>query len=219
MTKNLPTVALVSVAMFAAIPTEAQMVTLNPGFETTDAGFPGGAQNWYGYTNTGAPGTLAEVTQESAAVYAGTNGFLLQPVSTGAFSQATLGSSLWAISAGSTNELSFELKFLGATAGSVWGEYRLGFYDSAFANISYTANQSMPYSWDTWTNVVFSDNVAPAGTAYIGADFFAYAGDAGNLRVAIDDVNLNTVPEPSTYALLALAGAAFASYRLRRRHR
>lgn len=219
MRKKLHHIASVAVALFASIHAQAQTVTLNPGFEITDAGFPGGAQNWYGYTNTGAAGTLAEVTQEAAAVYAGTNGFLLQPVSTGTFSQATLGSSLWAISAGSTNTLSFELKFLSATAGSVWGEYRLGFYDSAFANISYTANQSMPYSWDTWTNVNFSGNVAPAGTAYVGADFFAYAGDAGNLRIAIDDVNLNSVPEPSTYALLALSSAALAGYRLRRRTR
>jgi hypothetical protein len=219
MRNKLHLVAPVAVALFASTQIQAQTVTLNPGFEITDAGFPGGAQNWYGYTNTGAAGTLAEVTQEAAAVYAGTNGFLLQPVSTGTFSQATLGSSLWAISAGSTNTLSFELKFLGATAGSVWGEYRVGFFDSSFSNISFTANQPMPYSWDTWTNITYDNLVAPSGTAYAGADFFAYAGDTGNLRIAIDDVNLNSVPEPSTYALLALSSAALAGYRLRRRTR
>lgn len=217
--KKLLSVVLVAAALLVPIQAWAQMIALNPGFETLDAGYPGGAQNWYGYTNSGASGTLAEVTQNAAAVYAGTNGFVLKPVSTGTFSQATLGSSLWATTAGSTNSLSFEFKSIGATAGSVWGEYRLGFYDSLFANISYTANQALPYSFGAWTNVTFDNQIAPSGTAYIGADFFAYAGDAGYYEIAIDNVNLNTVPEPSTYAMLVLAGSAFAGYRLRRRQR
>jgi hypothetical protein len=37
--------------------------------------------------------------------------------------------------------------------------------------------------------------------------------------MALDDVAFSAVPEPSTYALIALAGAGFAAYRLRRRAR
>jgi len=35
----------------------------------------------------------------------------------------------------------------------------------------------------------------------------------------INSMSIEAVPEPSTYALLALAGAAFAGYRLRRKNR
>jgi hypothetical protein len=38
-------------------------------------------------------------------------------------------------------------------------------------------------------------------------------------QMALDDVAFSAVPEPSTYALIALAGAGFAAYRLRRRAR
>jgi hypothetical protein len=37
--------------------------------------------------------------------------------------------------------------------------------------------------------------------------------------IAMDNFSLNVVPEPSTYALLALAGAGLAAYRIRRRAR
>lgn len=37
--------------------------------------------------------------------------------------------------------------------------------------------------------------------------------------IAMDNFSLTTVPEPSTYALLALAGAGLAAYRIRRRAR
>jgi len=38
-------------------------------------------------------------------------------------------------------------------------------------------------------------------------------------QMALDDISFTAVPEPGTYALLALAGAGFAFYRLRRRAR
>ena len=120
----------------------AQMVTLNPGFETIATNYPGNASNWYGYT-TGT-GSYAAVSQWSNAVYAGTNGFLHEPHTQGTndVGQAHLGSDLWAISANSTNDLSFELKAIGSTASSTWGTYQVGFWTAAFSNISYTPVQS-----------------------------------------------------------------------------
>ena len=38
-------------------------------------------------------------------------------------------------------------------------------------------------------------------------------------QMALDDIAFSAVPEPSTYAMLALAGAGFAAHRLRRRAR
>jgi len=37
--------------------------------------------------------------------------------------------------------------------------------------------------------------------------------------MAVDDLSFTAVPEPSTYAMLALAGAGFAGYVIRRRRR
>ena len=42
---------------------------------------------------------------------------------------------------------------------------------------------------------------------------------AGNGTGRIDDITITGIPEPSTYAMLALAGAGFAGYVIRRRRR
>ena len=56
-----------------------------------------------------------------------------------------------------------------------------------------------------------------AADAYVRVTFDGATASAGNNR--IDNVQFNAVPEPSTYALLALSGAGLAAYRLRRRTR
>jgi hypothetical protein len=62
----------------------------------------------------------------------------------------------------------------------------------------------------------FSD-LAGASDAYVRVTFSGASAAAGNNRV--DNIQFNAVPEPSTYAMLALAGAGFAGYVIRRRRR
>ncbi len=53
--------------------------------------------------------------------------------------------------------------------------------------------------------------------AYVRVTFDGASASSGNNRM--DNIQFNTVPEPSTYAMLALAGAGFAGYVIRRRRR
>ena len=59
--------------------------------------------------------------------------------------------------------------------------------------------------------------LAGAADAYVRVTFAGASSSAGNNRM--DNIQFNAVPEPSTYAMLALAGAGFAGYVIRRRRR
>jgi hypothetical protein len=59
--------------------------------------------------------------------------------------------------------------------------------------------------------------LAGASTAFVRATFDGATSGTGNNRV--DNIQFNAVPEPSTYAMLALAGAGLAGYTIRRRRR
>ena len=62
----------------------------------------------------------------------------------------------------------------------------------------------------------FSD-LSGAADAYVRVTFTGATSSSGNNR--IDNVQFNAIPEPGTYALLALSGAGLAAYRLHRRAR
>lgn len=56
-----------------------------------------------------------------------------------------------------------------------------------------------------------------ASTAYVRFSGSGATASQGNVR--LDNIQVNAVPEPSTYAMLALAGAGLAGYTIRRRRR
>ena len=121
----------------------------------------------------------------------------------------------------------------------------IGITWSHFRSSTGPANFSLSYSTDgsaftsftnyapstnTWSSV--SNNIASVFTADLTsitlidnqADVYfrlvagsAPSASSGTSR--IDDVTISVVPEPSTYAMLALAGAGFAGYVIRRRRR
>ncbi|MBU3666564.1 MAG: PEP-CTERM sorting domain-containing protein [Chthoniobacterales bacterium] len=62
-------------------------------------------------------------------------------------------------------------------------------------------------------------NVQTNGLANIGAANAFDLGDGKSAYFTIGSLELNVVPEPSTYALLALSGIGFAGYVVRRRRR
>jgi hypothetical protein len=74
-----------------------------------------------------------------------------------------------------------------------------------------------------WETLTLSTSVSQALGAgdIVTLTFFGDNGTGGGSRqgVAIDNFEFTAVPEPSTYALLGLAGAGIAAYRLRRRAR
>ncbi len=74
-----------------------------------------------------------------------------------------------------------------------------------------------------WETLSLSTSVSQAlgGGDVVTFTFFGDNGTGGGSRqgVAIDNFEFAVVPEPSTHALLALAGAGLAAYRLRRRAR
>jgi hypothetical protein len=76
------------------------------------------------------------------------------------------------------------------------------------------------------TDPIITNNTAYVSTNWINTEPTTLA--AANLRIGgssstpgvlVDSIEVQLVPEPSTYALLALAGAGFAGYVIRRRRR
>ncbi len=99
--------------------------------------------------------------------------------------------------------------------------------DSVLNDLTYVAPNTNPNGvnplggpWETLTLSTSVSQVLGAGDV-ITLTFFGDNGTGPGARqgVAIDNFEFAAVPEPSTYALLTLAGAGLAAYRLRRRTR
>jgi hypothetical protein len=94
-------------------------------------------------------------------------------------------------------------------------------------DLTYVAPNSNPTGINPdggpWETLSLSTSVSQAlsGGDVVTFTFFGDNGTGPGARqgVAIDNFEFTAVPEPSTYALLALSGAGLAAYRLRRRAR
>jgi hypothetical protein len=117
----------------------------------------------------------------------------------------------------------YNLTFYGTkqfvSAGNEQTRYSV-FYDNSYSNLLGTGLLTTSSTDNTGNpnNVLTLENlVGPANANNI----FYIQWEGANTSTAgyINSMSIETVPEPSTYALLAVAGAAFAGYRLRRRAR
>jgi hypothetical protein len=99
--------------------------------------------------------------------------------------------------------------------------------DTVLNDLTYVAPNSNPTGVNPdggpWETLSLSTSVSQAlsGGDVVTFTFFGDNGTGPGARqgVAIDNFEFTAVPEPSTYALLALSGAGLAAYRLRRRAR
>jgi hypothetical protein len=96
----------------------------------------------------------------------------------------------------------------------------VSFYDGSFDLIdTYEGSTSGLTSIGVSTPVTFSGISAPGSANYSSVQFLQFSwGDAGAVNVSASTV-YGVVPEPSTYALLALGVLALGGYAMRRRQR
>jgi len=126
----------------------------------------------------------------------------------------------------------FELGINGASAASsvAWGSTVLSLNTSYQAVIKWdfvsgATNDTLSLYLNP-TDPIITNNTVFASTNFTTTEPTNVA--AANLRIGgstttpgvlVSSIEVKVVPEPSTYALLVLAGAGLAAYRLRRRHR
>lgn len=79
----------------------------------------------------------------------------------------------------------------------------------------FTPNPADPFGSSIIEFSLVGNTIVSAGNG--GPGVGAYFGSTPGTTVSTGDVNLTLVPEPSTYALLSLAGLALGGYVLRRR--
>lgn len=171
--------------------------------ETELNGFAGTAINASNglSTVTTSPSALAFVNQAANGNFAVFNfnlSTVLDPVQiTFAAQRTTTGftSQTWEWSTDGTNYSPIAAILSGTTPGTL---------QSSFAN---TGILTLP---------LFS-GLSGAADAHVRVTFDGATASGGNNRM--DNIQFNAVPEPSTYAMIALVGAGFAGYVIRRRRR
>jgi hypothetical protein len=120
-----------------------------------------------------------------------------------------------------------------------WSTYTSPAYDFGIVMTLTGTNPDLPFSvqfYDASFNVIntYSGFTTGAGTSTFQPLTLAIAGTGilssvagvqftwdggGTINATVEKVAATAVPEPSTYALLALGGLAFAGYAMRRRQR
>jgi hypothetical protein len=98
--------------------------------------------------------------------------------------------------------------------------------NNGISSIDYDGNTLAANTWDLWvdgTKVVAGISKGALGSDVVVDSFMIYGeSSTGNVAtIQLDDISYSNyvVPEPSTYALLALSGLALAGYAARRRNR
>jgi hypothetical protein len=224
--KNLlPTLAVLALTTLA---TRAQTIIASWDFEPdpltvnlTNSTFPSSGS--YSADN-GGTGLLT-------AVHASNNTVWSSPAGNG--SANSLSANRWTI--GDYFQFQFSTLTL-SNIGITWSQFRTSTGPANFS-LSYSTNGS---AFTTFTNYAPATNEWNSSTTNIASVFtadltsinsidnqadvyFRLVADSGPSSTAgasrIDDITISAVPEPSAYAMLALAGAGFAGYVIRRRRR
>ncbi len=97
--------------------------------------------------------------------------------------------------------------------------FTLTLFDSSFTLVNFSGT-TVGATTDTYIPLTLTDAPSPAITAALGAIAgaqFTWDGGASGSNVTLQSVA--AVPEPSTYALLAMSGFALGGYVMRRRRR
>ncbi len=135
------------------------------------------------------------------------------------------------LSLASTSEIKMELAGTGGVAGTDFDQIDVSGYTlTADGTLTITGwsgyDVTQTATYDLFDFSTFSgnfDNVTVGGFTLTYDDVSAWKGTNGLTTYSLGINNgilaVETVPEPSTYALLGLAGVATAAYRLRRRNR
>lgn len=208
--KHLLVLLLAAVGLCATQRADAQLVLTNGNFQNTNGLTPtAGAPGWYDGVPAGWTGVSS--TFNIINYSSGNFGANLQTLSSVASPFTPLYQAVGSTPATGTVTLTFNI--LGFS-----GTYGMG---AAIYNA--TPGGSPSTTWTALTNASYTEasggfqtlealDVA-AGTP-IAVGFWRWAGSPG-----IDNVSVTSVPEPSTYALLALGAAGIGAHVVRRRRR
>lgn len=183
------------------------------------------ASSWAIFSGGGA-GNSYQATRPFSEAMAVGDVFTLQIGYTGVATGGEIGVNLFS---GGNFRLGF--KYIGGNATNSWW---LNDGGSDFAvGIPWAGGSpgtTLNYSFTRGTNNTYSINLSQGTNSYVGNNFTGTSGtmsidsvqfytqaQGGGENLGFD--NLNVVPEPSTYALLALSAAAFGAHVIRRRRR
>lgn len=192
--KNLLTLFAVLTTAFAAKASYVDLVS----FGNSDFSVDGGA-------------TTATYTQSASGLnFSGT--VVLSDTLGGTFNAAPLN---WN-SYNPSTDFAVKLSVVGANPAL---PFTLTLFDSSFNLANFTGFTSGATT-DSYVPLTLSGPVDPAVTAALSAAAGAQlTWDGGGTSVNVTVQSFSAVPEPSTYALLSLAGLALGGYAMRRRRR
>lgn len=218
--------AFVGAALFVSASTsQAASLVVNPGFETSPAGFTANpitlgtvGQGWATFGTSGQNDMSSSPDSPQSGLYS------LLEVNAAGNAWSPAGAYQIVAGSGSTTYSAsiYALTDTGVVPGADgWTtpvDLQIAFWDSTLTSLgSVETGWSAISALHTWQQYTIS-GTSPAGTAYVGvyAMNMVGAGTVASVNVYFDNATLQVVPEPST---LALAGLGVASLFLGRRRK